>query len=171
MHDILEGCIPFELKLLVNSIVDAKLISLTDLNQRIKLYHYGVLHQPVKPSPIVLNKTGNSIGQRAMQSWCLFKFFPFLINDLTLSADIADKFEVVLILLQIMLIIFSPRISEEMVNSLETLVETHHSLFKQAFKVPLIPKMHFMIHCGRVIRQMGPLVDYGRCGIKVNTDF
>lgn len=160
MHDVLEGCVPFELKLFVNSLIDSKIITLDALNERIKFFNYGQKNQSIKPSPIVLEKSNNLIGQRAMQSWCLIMYFPLIIDDLVLTDKLERMWDVILLLLQIMSIIFSERITNEMIVHLEDLRTKHHTMFRQNFNNQnLIPKQHFMIYYPRVIRLMGPLTE------------
>lgn len=110
--------------------VNAKIISLYGLNKRIHLYHYGILNQSNKPSPIVLDKIGNLIGQRAMQFWVLVRYLPLIISDLTLPEILKRQLDVLLLLLKIMSIVFAPRITYNWVTKLESMIEQHHKLFK-----------------------------------------
>ena len=118
-----------------------------------------MLNQRNKPSPLILDKSGNLIGQRAAQFWCLIRYFPLIIDDLILNKNLSLQLNVISLLLKIMTIIFSSRITETMVTELEQLVEKHHILFKKHFDHTITPKLHFMIHYGTVIRKMGPLVN------------
>ncbi|KAK9736427.1 hypothetical protein QE152_g12491 [Popillia japonica] len=80
MHDILEGVVPLEIKLLIVDLVKNNVIPLDNLNERIRLFNYGELNRCVKPGPIMLEKRGNLIGQNAAQSWCLVRFLPLILN-------------------------------------------------------------------------------------------
>lgn len=159
MHDILEGAVPYELKLFFNYLIrDVKVISLNSLNERLHLYDFGTLNMCNKPSPLNLDKPGHLIGQKASQSWCLIRYLPLIIDDL-ITHECKPIFNVILLLLQIMSITFASRISSEMVDELENLIEMHHRVFKSTFNSNIIPKQHFMIHYPSVIRRMGPLIN------------
>lgn len=56
-------------------------------------------------------------------------------------------------------IIFAPRLSHEMIDRLQVLIEQHHSLFQSAFKHHLTPKLHFMTRYPSVIRRMVSLIN------------
>ena len=64
-----------------------------------------------------------------------------------------------LLLLQIINIIFSPSVTLGMTVLLKHLIMEHHDLFKQLYPHRnLIPKHHFMIHYPACIRKIGPLI-------------
>lgn len=160
MHDILEGVIPYELKLFLGEVINLKLISVADLNNRLHLYDYGSVNSRNKPSPIIFDKSNISFRQKAIQAWCLFRYFPLIIDDLIVVVpELEKKFKVLSSLLKIMSIVFAPRISFDMLNDLQSLVEEHLKLFKLEFKSNIIPKQHFMLHYPTALRKMGPLID------------
>lgn len=72
MHDILEGCLQYETKELIKYIVlDAKFISLSDLNQKITSFPYGYVESPNKPVPIsnsTLHSSDHALKQTGMYS-------------------------------------------------------------------------------------------------------
>lgn len=139
MHDILEGIAPLEIKLFINEVVTMKKISLYDLNERIRLFNYGELSQCVKPSTIVLDKPGGLIGQKAAQTWCLLRFLPLMIFDIV-SDDLFPKYNIILVLLEIVSICFAPRVTISMIETLECLIEKHHKLFLSEYNLNLTPK-------------------------------
>lgn len=64
-----------------------------------------------------------------------------------------------LLLLHIVNIVFSPVLSEGMTVYLKHLITDHHWLFKQLFpEINLLPKRHFMIHYPCSIRHIGPIL-------------
>ena len=66
-----------------------------------------------------------------------------------------------LLLLQIVNIVFSPVITEGMTICLKHLIIDHHRLFKELYpQQKLIPKHHFMIHYPRIIRKIGPILHF-----------
>lgn len=81
-HDILEGIVQCEIKLFLKFITELNLITLLQINERIKVFCFGKLEMSNKPSPISLDKQGYLIGQRAVQSWCLIRYLPLILSDI-----------------------------------------------------------------------------------------
>ena len=68
MHDIFEGVVPYDVKLILHYIIYVlKLITLADLNDRIKNFNYGFYDKKNKPCPVSLDKCNTSLGQQASQ--------------------------------------------------------------------------------------------------------
>lgn len=160
MHDILEGVGPLEIKLFLKYIIKEKILSLEEINNRLKSFNLGYNEMCNKSSPINLDKTGNLIGERAAQTWCLLRFLPLLLGDVleTLSEKQTKKFKVIKLLLEIVDIVFCPVNTYGMVLRLKELISTHHHLFKVEYNHSLTPKHHFMIHYPMIIMSSGPLV-------------
>ena len=66
MHDILEGCLQYEVKELLRSLVDRKFVKLEALNQRIELFPYAQCDSATKPSPISLSTSDHSLKQNGI---------------------------------------------------------------------------------------------------------
>ena len=70
MHDILEGCLQYEIKELIKYLVfDQKFITLSGLNDKIDGFAYGYIESPNKPSLIALaslNSTDHSLKQTGL---------------------------------------------------------------------------------------------------------
>ena len=63
-----------------------------------------------------------------------------------------------MLLLDIMDIVFSPKITPGMINQLALLIEEHHTLFLKEFETHLIPKDHLLVHYPFILEIMGPVV-------------
>jgi hypothetical protein len=167
MHDFLEGVVPFILKLVLRYFVlNAKEygISAKVLNDRIRMYSYGSSDSSNKPSPRFtqenLREQGNyNIKQRAAQAWCLIKNFPLMFGDLIPRKD--PYFSLVLSLLDIMDIIFSPVLSPAHISQLREMIDTFYFDFNRLFPdVNPINKFHHMIHYPDIIKMHGPPIRY-----------
>ncbi|PIK48988.1 hypothetical protein BSL78_14139 [Apostichopus japonicus] len=161
MHDLLEGVVQFEIKLVLSYLIsdrESPLMTLDLLNKEITSYDYGSTEKSNKPSPIKLHSHGNSIGQKAMQSWCLIRHLPLIIGHRLQERDM-PYFELLLKLLDCMDIIFSPKVTHGLIAQLSILIEEHHSKFREVFPArSLIPKHHFMVHYPTCLREVGPLI-------------
>lgn len=156
MHDILEGVAQYELKLVYQHLVDTKRITMNDLCERIHAFNYGYMERKNRPTAL---KTDDSkdLGLNASQAWCLLRNTPLIFGDLFENTD--SVWHLLLLLLQIVYIVFSPRVTEGMVIFLKHLISDHHSLFKTIFpNKRLIPKHHFLVHYPNCIRKIGPIL-------------
>ncbi|KAK0150881.1 hypothetical protein N1851_008003 [Merluccius polli] len=157
MHDILEGVGQFELKLLFGYLTDNNIISKTDVCNRIYSYNYGFVERKNRPTRINLEQTGNGIGLNAIQTFCLIQNIPLIFGDVVQEGN--AHWRLLLLLLQIMNIIFSPVVTDGMTVCLKHLIVEHHQLFKELYPHrKIIPKHHFMTHYPRSIRKIGPIL-------------
>ncbi|KAL6491486.1 hypothetical protein MHYP_G00018310 [Metynnis hypsauchen] len=158
MHDILEGVGQFEVKLILKYI-HGNFLCAEQVAGRIHAYDYGFNQQRNRP-PLSTDKMldgSNDLGLTAIQSWCLLRNMPLLFGDLIEPDD--KHWHLLLLLLHIVSIVFSPVLSDGMTVYLKHLITEHHQLFKQLFpEINLLPKHHFMIHYPRSIRHIGPVL-------------
>lgn len=87
MHDLLEGVVPYELKLVLQKLINLGSFTLEDINNRLMCHDYGYLESRNKPCPLRLDLVGNKIAQKAAQAWCLIRFLPVIIGDLIISEE------------------------------------------------------------------------------------
>lgn len=162
MHDCLEGCLQYELKLFLRQVIIVdKLVSLRELNNRILSFSYGTDNKN-KPQPISLDRLQSKekkLGMNASQCWCFARYFCLLVGDLV-DGQYA-YLALIHILLDIIDILFAPKLTLSMTYRLEELISSHHELFHKLFPADsIIPKQHFLIHYPAKIRNLGPCVQY-----------
>lgn len=160
MHDLLEGVVQLEIKLLLKFLISHRLITITEINNRLKSFNFGKNENCNKPSPICLDKPGHSIGQRAAQTLCLIKYIPLILSDIIpkIPEEHIGKFELIRLLLKVINIVFSPIITQGMISHLSSLIMQHHKLIQLEYTLNLTPKHHLMTHYPHVIKKMGPLI-------------
>lgn len=128
-----------------------------DLLSRIYGFDYGFLERKNRPTKIILESAGNGIGLNSIQTLCLVKNIPLLFGDIIPPGN--QNWNLLLLLLQIMNIVFSPTVTLGMTIHLKHLIVDHHKLFKHLYlQRNLLPKHHFMIHYPSSIRKIGPLL-------------
>lgn len=126
MHDLLEGVVQYELKLLFQYLV-SDTISINLLSERIHSFNYGFTERKNRPSAVKIDGDGNDLGLNAIQSWCLLRNTPLIFGDLV---DVDNSYwHLILLLIQIVNIVFSPIITEGMTYYLKNLIFDHHTLF------------------------------------------
>jgi hypothetical protein len=82
MHDILEGVIPYEMKLLLEFLVEKKYIAVNTLNNRMKSFDFGYTETSDKPSEVnekAYKKSDQKIRQSASKMWLLAVYLPLAI--------------------------------------------------------------------------------------------
>ena len=155
MHDLFEGVVPYELKLLICYCVQKKYFSIDTLNERIERFDF--VHD--KPSMIDCNlcRTTTKIRQSASQMMTLSRHFPILIGDRVPESD--EHWSSFLLLLKICNIALTPICTYDTVPYLRILIEEKLSSFKILYpESRLIPKFHYMLHYPTQIEQFGPLI-------------
>ena len=86
----------------------------------------------------------------AMQMWTLARFLPFAIGHLIPEGN--KNWENFLRLLEIMDIVFARRILKDECGYLESLINDHHTSFKELYpSVSITMKMHSIVHMPRLI--------------------
>lgn len=104
MHDLLEGVVQYELQLLFQYMVRTSTNSNT-LSERIQSFNYGYVERNHRPSAVKVDGS-KDLGLNANQSWCLLRNTPLIFGDL-FDRDIS-YWRVILLLIQIVNILFSP---------------------------------------------------------------
>ncbi len=121
------------------------------------VYTHSIMASWIKknrPTRINMFCGGNGIGLNASQTLCLIRNLPLIFGEIVPEGD--TNWHLLLLLLHIVNIVFSPCITEGMTVFLKHLIEEHHRLFKNVYpQNNLIPKHHFMIHYAESIRQIG----------------
>lgn len=156
MHDLNEGVIPKVLKNIFEYFFAEGLIAETELNSRVKNFDYGEKYQRNIPSSLSLKK--KNLGQNATQSRCLFFHLPFLFANYRDDVRVKHVWVLVESLLRIMQVVYSAKINEEQLISLEEDVRIFLSKFTEKFNSTVTIKMHLLLHYPNIIRQMGPVV-------------
>lgn len=139
MHDLFEGVVPFELKLLIRYCVDQAYFGIATLNHRLAAFDFGYSEVGDRPAPV---DNELKLRQTASQMWLFARILPLLVGDLVPRDN--SNWDCFLKLLKICEICTAPVLSADSAAYLEVLVEEHHHHFRKAYPgVPLIPKTHF----------------------------
>ncbi|XP_041935316.1 uncharacterized protein LOC121697735 [Alosa sapidissima] len=157
MHDLLEGVVQYELKLFFQYLIKNGYISLNSISDRMHSFNFGFTERKNKPSGLKIDDNSKHLGLNAIQSWCVLRNTPLIFGDVVEMGN--SHWNLVLLLLQIVNIVFSPFLTDGMICYLKHLICDHHNLFKTLYPdKKLIPKHHLMIHYPRCIKKIGPLI-------------
>jgi len=158
MHDILEGIAPFELSLIFCKLVEDEQckLSLDRLNSSVNLFNYSLADKNSRPPTL---SSFHTIKMSASEMWCFLRNLPLLIGSFIPRQQM--HWRLLLMLLEIIDIVFSPAITDNLCHFLGHLVEEHHCYFKKLFPdKQLLPKHHFLVHYVKCLQMSGPAVRY-----------
>nr|XP_054757254.1 uncharacterized protein LOC129263367 [Lytechinus pictus] len=160
MHDVLEGVCMWELKIVIRELIRSGKFTLELLNGRITSYDYGFTDKCNKPTCFTEKdlRSPNAAGQTAAQMWCIMRHFCLMMGDCVEEDN--QYWEVILLLIECMDIIFSPVNTVGETRYLTQLIRDHHQMYVEVFEAHLKPKHHFMLHYAKAIREIGPLGQY-----------
>ena len=162
MHDLLEGVVPMEVKLVLHRFIYVdNFFTLDTFNLHLTSHSYGLCDQKNKPSCLlesVLKSKDHALRQHASQIWCLLRVLPLLVASLIPEGNL--HWSLILMLRKIVDVAFSDSITEGLILYLKHLIQEHHALFRHLFPhTRLLPKHHFMVHYPMALKNMGPLIN------------
>lgn len=161
MHDVYEGAMPFILHIFFQHLIENKIITEEEIEERIGSFGYGRLERKNVPSKLCLQK--KNLNQNASQMHCLMRHFPFIFayllqqNDQSKRSIVHKAWPIIENILKIDQIICSRVIKEENLINLEKFTHEFLTHIKEKCKKKIIPKLHFMVHYSNTIRTLGPL--------------
>ena len=156
MHDMYEGIVPYEMKLVLCHCVSMKYFSLDEVNERMSKYGF-VDNKPRPIDPCILRSHETKICQSASQMMTLCQHLPLLIGDKVPQDDV--HWTSFLLLLKICNIANSPTLSHDTIAYFRILIEEKLHVFKEVYpNENLLPKHHYMIHYPSQIERLGPLI-------------
>ena len=120
MHDLYEGVVPYELKLLIRHCLQKAYFTIAELNQRIEAYDFGG-NVPTNIDPKLANNPNVKIRQSASQIMALSREFPFLIADKIPQHD--ENWKLFLLLLKICSLSLSLVCTHDTIAYLRVLIE------------------------------------------------
>ena len=155
MHDLYEGVIPYEMKLLICYYIDQKYFTIEDLNERIE--KFGFTDNKPRPLDTTLRTSDIKIRQSASQMMTLCQVLPLLIADRIPLDD--PHWNSFLLLLRISSVANSPVCTPDTIAYLRIVIEEKLETFKTLYPTEkLLPKHHYMVHYPSQMERLGPLI-------------
>ena len=150
----------YELKLLLQHIINNQTVNLEHSNQLLINFDYGYSEASNKPTSIThrnLQANDKHLRQNASQCALLCRILPLLVGEFVEEDN--SHWQCYLLLLKIVQICLSPIVSTDLCAVLQVLVEEHHTLFQDVYpNETIIPKMHYMCHYPDLMLSLSPLV-------------
>lgn len=157
MHDILEGGAECVLREVLNGLLASGLLSRRDLDA-VSSFKYGP--SDAKNKPVQINMTfltsKSALQGTASSKWCLLRFLPFILGERIPEEN--EHWELLLKYREIVDVVFAPEVRSEYLAYLDVLVQSFLKAFSEHCNASSItPKLHYMVHYSRFIREVGPL--------------
>lgn len=174
MHDILEGALQYEVKIMLQRFIfELNYFSCDFINLKLQNMELGYMEVKDCPTCItekILKSADNKLHQNgkfnkncviatclwlmfnktAAQMLLLMKLLPLIIGNHVPSDD--ESWQCYLLMVKIVNYLFSPSVSEDHAAYLQALISDHHSQFLQVYPgESVIPKMHNMVHMPRLM--------------------
>lgn len=159
LHDFFEGVVPVELCLCLQDLIRKGFITFEGLNKRIKSFPYKFSDNLNKPQQITKASFGTGrVSGNGHENWTLLRLLPFIIG--TRIPEHEPSWEVLMDLKELVEIVVSTTLSEEILSYLDTKILDHRRLLIETFPdFNLKPKHHYIEHYSHLVRCFGPLVD------------
>ena len=143
--------------------------TLVDLNAAISSQNYGYSEVSDKPSPlresVFQREEGYKLKYKAAQARLFLRLIPFILCSLIPVDD--DYYTLVVELIELCQIVFTPVITLPTINLLKGKIGEHFRNFKKHFpNISITPKQHYMIHIPSMIKQLGPMIRHSCFGFE-----
>ena len=156
-HDLFEGIVPEVLENAISHFVLEGYFTLEYLNNQIKEFPYDGPDKTNKPSVMPATLNLFKVKQTALQAWCLLRLLPLMVGTKVPQHD--PFWEVVLLLLDVVEICASPKVSPELAGLLADVIEEFLTRYYDAApEETMKPKFHFLIHYPEKMLTFGPLI-------------
>lgn len=162
MHDLLEGVVPYEIKLCLEALIKDKFFTLEEFNYLLQTFEFSYSDKKSKPEALkssIFTTDDRKIKYSAENARILLKIIPYLL-DVFLPVDNV-YFQFLSSLSRIVALAFSPLFTFGTIGYLSQIIEEHCSVFKSIFpQENLIPKHHYLLETPSLIPRFGPPVRY-----------
>jgi len=159
MHDLMEGCIPNTIQLVLQHFVKNRLITVGELNNSLR--SLKISHMPNKPNEFTdasLRQKGHITGTTT-QKFELFLCLPQIIADKIERND--PIWAVYLLLREVCDIVFARVVDRTTITYLQDKIGQYLRCFVDVFgKENMKPKHHYLVHYPRYLKMYGPLVNF-----------
>lgn len=155
LHDFFEGVVPVELCLCLQDLIRKGFITFEGLNKRIKSFPYKFSDKLNKPQLITKASFGTGrVSGNGHENWTLLPLLPFIIG--TRIPEHEPSWEVLMDLKELVEIVVSTTLSEEILSYLDTKILDHRRLLIETFPgFNLKPKHHYIEHYSHLVHCFG----------------
>ncbi|XP_040071459.1 uncharacterized protein LOC115308493 [Ixodes scapularis] len=160
MHDMFEGGFAVVLHYVLQGLIQEGTLALSDL-EKVAKFKFGFNDRKNKPEPLSVNFTKDHRALRgtASQKWCLFRLLPLMMASSIPEGN--AHWELYLKYREITDMILAPEVPTDFVPYLEDRIQGFLKDFSETYPSASVPpKLHYLVHYPRIIREYGPLQQY-----------
>ncbi|KAL2080249.1 hypothetical protein ACEWY4_024042 [Coilia grayii] len=159
LHDFLEGVVPVELALCLQSFIAKKYVSLDSVNEAIRKFPYTFSDKVDQPQKIPKNFfLKGTIGGNGHENRSLLRLLPLIVGHSIPEGD--EAWETLMLLKDMVEIVMSSHFNDELIDFLDCKISEHRELLQTTFpNYRLRPKHHFIEHYPQMVKIFGPLID------------
>ena len=158
-HDLFEGIVQYDMKLMIQYFINKNYFSLNYLNDMIMQISLKGSDAKIKLKTISRAKmsiSSSKLGGEAVQNWTLLRFFPILIGDKIPKDD--ECWKMLLKLREMVSLVMLREIPTALIPSLKSVVEDYMIMRLNLFNsVSIKSKHHFICHYAYLSEVFGPL--------------
>lgn len=159
-HDLFEGIVQYDLPLMLDKLVHAKLVSYEQINKELKELKFSVGFK--KQDLPTLKKCKKLIGTASQNLYLIyvipFALFNLLKNKNENNLNENDYWQMILVLRKICNLLLCFSISTDQIAILKSLINDYLELRTTLFdNISLKPKHHYLLHYPHLTRVFGPL--------------
>ncbi|CAM2701852.1 unnamed protein product [Rotaria socialis] len=153
MHDIAEGACPLIINALLKEVIQQRLLTYSDIEQRTSCFIYGFYDSSNKPPPVKRQQLIHStIAGTASQKLCFFRLFPIIFHDIIGDLTLLPLYT---ILREIISYIYANPLRKSWLPYLDGLCKQFHCLMIEHLPDRVTPKVHFLTEYTRSIEMHG----------------
>ncbi|XP_033214081.1 uncharacterized protein LOC117171138 [Belonocnema kinseyi] len=157
-HDLFEGVISYDLKLILDKLFKEKWFTLQELNASIQSFGYSKEEKADKTCPV--SDDAAKISGGAWQIWTFLRLLPILIEDKVQDIE-NEAWHLILLITEIVEIVCLSEIPTFQLPYLERIICEYLLTRQTLFSESLRPKRHYLRHYSQlilVILEFGPLM-------------
>ena len=155
-HDVYEGVIPLVVGHVLGELIKLKVLSLSEINDNIKLFPYTANDAVNKPQLLTLSKGKVKSTQTAKESFNLLRLLPLMIGY-KVPQDL-PVWTILLTFLAIVRFLIARKFDEQDFGALQKKIQSWLASFVEYFQdLRIIPKLHYILHYTNQIRKHGAL--------------
>ncbi|XP_065226772.1 uncharacterized protein LOC135850010 [Planococcus citri] len=153
MHDLFEGICQYDMAKMLDYFINTKkILTLFDLNERMKGFHYGWDN---KPPEIMETHLKSKLKMSSSEMSSFMKNCGLLIGNLIPVGD--PHWEIYVLLKKIIDIVLCPAYYRDLIDYFKVIIEEYLETLQDVFPGSIKPKHHFLTHYPRVMESVGPL--------------
>ena len=155
-HDVYEGVIPLVVGHVLGELIKLKVLSLSEINDNIRLFPYAASDATNKPQLLTLSKGKVKCTQTAKESFNLLRLLPLMIGY-KVPKDL-PVWTILVTFLGIVRFLIAPKFDEQDLCALQKKIESWLASFVKYFQdLRITPKLHYVLHYTNQIRRHGAL--------------